>query len=404
MNGWSTIPFRETGTWLSGGTPRRNEAAFWGGDIPWIGSKDLKTFDLDDSSEFVTAAGASAGTRVVEPGTVLFVVRGVSLAKEFRVGVATRRVAFNQDVKAIVPRSSIDGRFLAWFLRAKERYVLDQCDTATHGTKRLPLERIDGMAVPLPPLPEQRRIAAILDEADALRRKRREALGLLDELLRSAFLEMFGDPVANPRGWPIHTVGEILVDIETGWSPACEARPAEDNTWGVLKLGAVTTGRFEAEHKALPPSVEPRPALEVRRGDVLFSRKITTELMAAVVYVHEVRPRLLLPDLIFRLKPDLRRLHPRYLAACLMHPGKRSQVRALAAGSSGSMPGVSKAKLRTIELPVPPVARQSGYAALCEQLESTRFDVDRSVVAADYLFSSLLHRAFDGELRSHDAT
>lgn len=395
---WPTIPLSKAGTWLSGGTPRRKNEAYWGGTIPWIGTKDLKGFDLVDASEHITDLAVEDGARVVDAGAILFVTRGMSLAKEFRVGITGARLSFNQDVKAIVPRDDLDGRFLARFLVASEQHILSRVDTASHGTKRLPLERIEDLPVPLPPLPEQRRIATILDEADALRRKRREAVALLEELQRSAFLEMFGDPVTNPRGWPTASLGDLLGDIQTGWSPTCDARPAEEHEWGVLKLGAVSTGRFVADHKALPVGVEPRGTLEVRPGDVLFSRKNTSELVAAVVFVDEIRPRLMLPDLLFRLVPDLRRIEPRYLAGCLMHPGKRDQVQALAAGSSGSMPGVSKAKLRTIGIPVPSLVQQRRFSAWCERFETLRADEERAIASADDLFHVLLQRAFSGDL------
>lgn len=361
--------------------------------MPWIGTKDLKSFDLNGSSEFVTEEGAAAGSRVVEPGAVLFVTRGMSLAKEFRVGVATRRLAFNQDVKAIVPRAELDGRFLAWFLRSKERYVLDQCDTATHGTKRLPLERVEGMQVPLPPLTEQHRIAALLDEADALRRKRRESLALLDDLLSATFIDMFGDPVTNPRGWATALLGELLLAIDSGWSPTCEARPALPGEWGGLKLGAVTTGRFIEE----PAGVAPQPGLELCAGDLLFTRKNTTDLVAAVAYVHQVRPRLMFPDLVFRLRPDVRRILPAYIAVAMMLPAKRAEIQGLAAGSSGSMPGISKAKLVTVRLPVPPMPEQERFHAWVEQHEALRAKCTAAIGIADAAFSALLSGVFGGE-------
>jgi type I restriction enzyme S subunit len=252
--------------------------------------------------------------------------------------------------------------------------------------------------IPLPPLPEQRRIAAILDEADALRRKRREALTLLDDLLRATFVEMFGDPVTNPRGWPEGSLAEVLDDIQSGWSPNCEGRPARADEWGVLKLGAVTTGRFIEDHKALPSGVEPAPELEVRTGDLLFTRKNTPDLVAAVAYVRRVRPRLMIPDLVFRLRLRGPAVHPAYLWQCLMHPAKRGQVQALAAGSSGSMPGVSKAKLLTVRIPLP---SRRAQLAFCEWLDGHDESREAMVVhlgETEALFSSLLHRAFTGTL------
>lgn len=257
---------------------------------------------------------------------------------------------------------------------------------------------IRGFECSIPTISEQRRIAAILDEADALRRKRREALVLLDDLLRSAFLDMFGDPVTNPRGWPMARLSALLLSIDSGWSPNCEARPAERAEWGVLKLGAVTSGRFIEDHKALPEGVEPQTDLEIRAGDLLFTRKNTTDLVAAVAYVHRVRPRLMFPDLVFRLRPDSSQVLPSYLAACLMHAGKRSEVQALAAGSSGSMPGVSKAKLMTVSIPTPPLGVQAQFHRWVECHEQQRAQCVAAIGATEALFAALLQGAFTGKL------
>ena len=152
--------------------------------------------------------------------------------------------------------------------------------------------------IPLPSLPGQRRIAAILDQAEALRAKRRHTLAQLDTLTQTLFLDLFGDPVANQKGWRRMPFAELLTGIDSGWSPTCLDRPVAGDEWGVLKLGAVTWCEYNpAENKALPLHMEPDPSLEVKRGDLLFTRKNTYELVAACALVRETPPRLLMSDL-----------------------------------------------------------------------------------------------------------
>jgi type I restriction enzyme, S subunit len=180
--------------------------------------------------------------------------------------------------------------------------------------------------IPLPPIEEQKRIAAILDKADRVRRKRQEAIRLTEELGRSIFLDMFGDPVTNPKGWEIVEIDQIVDAIESGWSPKCDSRIAEPNEWGVLKLGAITWGTFnEQENKALLPDTRPKPLLEVLSGDLLFARKNTYELVGASVYVHQTRLKLLLPDLIFRLKVN-NMVNPVYLWQALSQSSMRKEI------------------------------------------------------------------------------
>src|SRR5262249_44794678 len=155
----------------------------------------------------VSPEGATNGSNLVPPGTVLFVVRGMSLANEFRVSRTLVKATFNQDLKAEIPGPELDSRYLARCLRWLGPRVLASTAEPSHGTKRLPGQVFERLPIPVPPLSEQQRIADILDKADVIRRNRKEAVSLSDQLLRSAFLEMFGDPVANSKGWPVTTLG-----------------------------------------------------------------------------------------------------------------------------------------------------------------------------------------------------
>ncbi len=239
VSAWSTRPLAECGRILSGGTPSKAVDANWNGTIPWISAKSLKSFLVTDSEDRLTEIGASQGSKIVPKGSVLFVVRGMSLANEFRVGVAGRAVAFNQDVRALVPHDDVIPEYLAHYLRASERSVLDLVDAASHGTTRLTSDRIEALAVPLPPLAEQRRIAEILDQADALRAKRRAALAQVDELTQAIFLEMFGDPATNPRRLPSESLGTLIKVRSGAFLPAASMAPR--GTFAVLVVPVIQT-------------------------------------------------------------------------------------------------------------------------------------------------------------------
>jgi type I restriction enzyme, S subunit len=290
--------------------------------------------------------------------------------------------------------------YLAYFLRSPE--FLSFANTAVAGAKmpRMVMGEFWKYPAPLPPLPEQRRIAAILDKADALRAKRREVSAQLDRLAQAIFVEMFGDPVANEKGWARHPLGDLLTGIDSGWSPVCLERPADAHEWGVLKLGAVTSCVYDHRaNKALPPGVEPDAGIEVKPGDLLFSRKNTYELVAACAYVESTRPRLMMSDLIFRLQVRTdAKLNKRFLHALLTHARKRTEVQKLAGGSAGSMPNISKAKLLGMQVELPPISLQQDFASRVERVGRTKAASDAAAIEADLLFSSLQRRAFKGEL------
>ena len=137
---------------------------------------------------------------------------------------------------------------------------------------------------------------------------------------------------------------------------------------------------------------------EVRVGDVLMTRKNTRDFVGAVAVVDRTRPQLLLPDLIFRLQLDRARLGARYFQAMMMSARMRPQVQGLSSGSSGSMPNISKARLATLKIGVPPLEVQHQFAARVERIDSQRAVVQCSLDALDEVFASLQARAFSGRL------
>jgi type I restriction enzyme S subunit len=211
---------------------------------------------------------------------------------------------------------------------------------------------------------------------------------------------MFGDPATNPKGWPRIKLGAVLARIDSGWSPVCENRQAAAGEWGVLKLGAVTTNRYlETENKALPAGLDAQPELEVLPGDLLFTRKNTRELVGACAYVRTTRPRLMLSDLIFRLRLQAdAEVHPLYLWALLICPSKRPSIQLLAGGSAGSMPNISKGRLETLEIETPPYQVQAAFAHAAANCDALRKRSEQARENIETLLSVMLHRAFTGEL------
>ena len=149
---WNETNLQNCADWFSGGTPHTEIEAYWNGDIPWITASSLHEFYLWDSERRITELGLKNGSRLMPKDTIIFVVRGMSLKTEFRVGIARRPMAFGQDCKAIVAKSWIDARYLANVLRAKAPEILGLVDEAGHGTGRLQTEVLQQLSIPLPPL------------------------------------------------------------------------------------------------------------------------------------------------------------------------------------------------------------------------------------------------------------
>jgi len=176
---------------MSGGTPSKANAEFWLGDIPWVGSGELAQRRIYATELNITREAAEVGSRLVPAGTVLCVVRGMSLAKEFRISVAMREMAFNQDLKALVCADDIEPMFLFYALAGRKDYIRDLATEASHGTKKLETAVLESVELLVPPRDEQIRVASFLATYDDLIDNNRRRIKLLEHSVRLLFDEWF---------------------------------------------------------------------------------------------------------------------------------------------------------------------------------------------------------------------
>lgn len=176
------VSVSNVGTWHSGGTPSRSTPSYWGGDIPWISPKDMKTRELSTSEEKLTTTGLESGLKLMPTDTIMIVVRGMILAHTFPVARTLVPAAFNQDMKALVVDTAFRPKYLQyWFEHASPRY-LQLVSASSHGTKRLESDKLFSLSVPKIPQKEQdifiERLEGISDAAKNAEKRRSEVLGL----------------------------------------------------------------------------------------------------------------------------------------------------------------------------------------------------------------------------------
>ncbi|WP_170175225.1 restriction endonuclease subunit S [Georgenia muralis] len=286
-------------------------------------------------------------------------------------------------------RDDLDWRWAYWMLRSLRMETMNK-SAAVPGLNRDDVYRL---TVDVPPRSEQRRIASILDHADALRTKRCQVLTYLDTLPQSIFYNMFGDPDASTENVPFGDVATLA-----GGRNLVGDDSAADSEYRVLKISAVTTGRFKpGESKPLPPGYVPPMDHLVREGDLLMSRANTTELVGAVAFVTGAPPNLALPDKVWRFSWKSE-AEPTFWHALLSTPAIRRRISRLASGTGGSMKNVAKAKLEVMPVPHVKLERQREFADRSAQIEVERVRLQRALTADLELFRSLQSRAFRGEL------
>jgi type I restriction enzyme S subunit len=178
----------------SGGTPSKKEPRYWNGDIPWVTAKDLKTDRINTSIDKITKLGASSSSTKIAPvGSVLMLVRGMGLANGLQVGEVTRDVAFNQDVRALIPDERLRPRFLFHQLKATPTEAL--LSSAAHGTLKIDADKLRALPLSLPPVDEQdamlKSIDAVQSHSANLVRSATRKLAALSELKQSLLHRAF---------------------------------------------------------------------------------------------------------------------------------------------------------------------------------------------------------------------
>ncbi len=286
---WEAYKLGDCVRFVSGGTPSKRNAEYWGGDIPWVSAKDMKVSRLYNAKDHLTETGASNGTRLVTPGTLLILVRGMTLAKEFPVVMAMRQVAFNQDLKALQCASHLDSAFLFYWLQAASYEILGLADEAAHGTKRLQMDRLQNFPINLPPLPTQRKIASVLSAYDNLIENNSRRIEILEEMAQRIYREWFvhfrfpghekvglvDSPLGPiPQGWGMSVLGDH-VSLDKGLSYKGAGLTGEGCPMVNLK-NVLPNGGFRRD-ATKPYSGEYKNRHTVKPGDLILANTDLTQ-------------------------------------------------------------------------------------------------------------------------------
>lgn len=246
--------------------------------------------------------------------------------------------------------------------------------------------------IPLPPIEEQRRIAAVLDTADALRTKRREALAKLDDLVRAAFVDIFGDP-ASIRRWPrvplasvCHGKGEYGANV-----------PAVDYGGGRPRYLRITDIRDDGSliEKAVAPggSEHDWKSKFLLAGDVVFAR--SGSVGKSFLVRHEHGP-LVFAGYLIRFVPDQTRVFPEYIYRYAQTQSFWAWVSSVA--TTVAQPNINARKYASLDLPLPPLDLQQDFVDVVDQIRRSRVTMASHADHLDHLFASLQQRAFRGQL------
>ena len=372
-----------------------NGVAFKPDDWEESGKRIIRIQNLTDSTKpFNRTNRAVAKKYEVSPGDLL-VSWSATLGVFVWEGPDTALV--NQHIFRVVPDH---GRITPCYLRHILSDALVQMEQHLHGATMKHVNRGEFLAttIPLPPLAEQKRIAGILDVADALRAKRREALAQLDTLLHSTFLDMFGDPVTNPMGWEVKPLNELLGEKSTNGAYYPKDAYSSVGTRMVHMANAFYGVVNPNEVKRVDAPLADIEKYGLLPTDILVSRRsLNYKGSAKPCLIPETDEPLIFESSLIRVRPDRERVLTIYLFHYLLNDRARTKY-VFPLVTRSTISGISQSNLMKVKVVLPPLDLQHRFAAIVESIEHQKASQRAHLAELDTLFASLQSRAFRGDL------
>ena len=316
-------------------------------DVPVVGLEHLEPDEIW-LRQWNVNPDENTFTKGFKKGQLLF---GRRRAYQKKMSLAPCDGICSGDITVIAARpEKIVPELLPFYLRTDAFFDFAMRGSGGSLSPRVKWSHISGYEFDLPPLDEQKKLAEFLWAANDLKESYKKAITFV-----------------------------------------CQTFPREGDYPAVLKLSAVTYGVYQPnENKAVLDESQYNPKIEVRTGDLLMTRKNTLELVGACAYVHETTPRLMLPDIVFRL--DVKECYDKqFLWALLSHPDQRQRIQRIAGGTNTSMVNISKERLCNLPMVVPPLALQREFVAIADKAESAKANLKKSIAAIDQVMKGLIN-------------
>lgn len=310
-----------------------------------------------------------------------------------------RSIISSHLIKVSLDRSRADPNYLCWMLNYSP-LVVAQIRAKSHGAIMAGFSSslLKSLRIPLPPPAEQKRIAGILDAADALRAKRREALAHLDTLLQSTFLDMFGDPVTNPMGWETRRLNKLLSEKSTNGAYYPRAAYSTVGTRMVHMANAFYGVVTPNELKRVDAPLADIEKYGLLPTDILVSRRsLNYDGSAKPCLIPETDEPLIFESSLIRVRPDREKVATIYLFHYLLNERARAKY-VFPLVTRSTISGISQSNLMKVKIVLPPLARQLRFAAIVESVEQQKTSQRAHLAELDNLFASLQSRAFRGNL------
>lgn len=400
MTSWASVALRDVADVFNGKTPSKAEQRNEGHPVLKIRDvSELGKFRGKHESFVDESLAAKYSAKHVRDGDTLILNAAHNAdyvgSKTYRVEPPVFGTLATGEWLIIRPsKEKLDASFVHHWVTSKS--TRSAIRNVVNGIHLYPKD-VARLDIALPPLPEQRRIAAILDQADALRAKRREALAQLNSLTQSIFIEMFGDPVANPKGWVLSDVG-ALSKLQGGLQ-VTTARKNLPLEIPYLRVANVYRGQLDlTEMKTIKVTDAEMSRTTLGKGDLLIveGHGNPNEVGRSALWTGEITP-CTHQNHIIRVRFDSSKILPIYACEYLNSPTGRRHLTGAGKTTSG-LNTINASNVRGTPISIPPMALQQAFAKRFEAIKSLRMSHQKAMNESDSLFASLQHRAFQGEL------
>ncbi|WP_194744023.1 restriction endonuclease subunit S [Thermaurantiacus tibetensis] len=391
MTRWPLHRLGELCDIIGGGTPSRERPEYFGGDIPWITPTDVTkgcARYLDRGAEAISELGLkNSSAKLIPPRSVLLTTR----ATIGFTAINTVPVTTNQGFANLVCGPHIWPEYLAYWLEWSRDRLVELASGATF--KEINKSTLKRLPIPLPPLEEQRRIVAILDRAASLRRRIEAARARARALIPALFLETFGDPATNPKGWPDVTLGAVL---GAPLSYGSMIRPnANETGWLDIRVANIKAGRIDCTDRKfveLAPENLDRHALQ--DGDIVLARAIGSEAhLGKCAVVYPGNERWAYDSHVMRIRLDPDRISPLWLHALMnTEGGKRRLLQRSRA--SAIQHNINTKEVAAFTFGLPPLPLQKAFAEQVARIEALARRLDAAESSAGQLAASLSAQVF----------
>lgn len=357
-------------------------------DIPFIKPSDIQEDRLTmlSESEFYISEHARKTSRILSPGGVLVTCIGIV----GKVAINNMECAFNQQINAIAPDSEkCDAKYIAYAIQSQKHKLENVANAAV--VPIINKTQFSDIEIPVPPLEEQRRIAAMLDKVSDLIAKRRAQLGKLDLLVKAKFVEMFGDPVTNPHRYPVHQLSdyiEFLTSGSRGWSHYFSDEGEYFITIKNVKDCRIT---LDTVQYVVPPDNAEAKRTKVQEGDLLIS--ITADLGRTGIVTKEIADHgAYINQHLTCIRLNQKMVLPLYAAYYMESDAGKGQFQAK--NQSAVKAGLNFNSINSLRLMVPPMELQNHFIAYIKQSDKTKLMIQKSLNRLEILKKALMQQYF----------